>query len=73
LRSRWANSSAAQIWLVCDCCERPLTIVGGSHSRYYRCTTSRRTVAELPSGMEKTAATVIGAIRGSFDALGPGS
>ena len=27
--------------LVCDCCKRPLTIVGGSHSRYYRCTTSR--------------------------------
>src|SRR5262249_39848590 len=27
--------------LVCETCKRPLTIVGGSHSRYYRCTTSR--------------------------------
>jgi site-specific DNA recombinase len=27
--------------LVCETCERPLTIVGGSSSRYYRCTTSR--------------------------------
>ncbi|HUJ57234.1 MAG TPA: recombinase zinc beta ribbon domain-containing protein [Kofleriaceae bacterium] len=45
--------------LVCKRCNRPLTIVGGSHSRYYRCTTSRsdskcENVRHIKQGLART-------------------